>query len=48
VEIIIQTIVGELRAGDVIVVMSNGKFDDLLPRFQAALEGGDAIEGGQL
>jgi len=45
---IIRTITGEMRAGDVIVVMSNGKFDGLLPRLQAEMEGADSVEGGQL
>jgi UDP-N-acetylmuramate: L-alanyl-gamma-D-glutamyl-meso-diaminopimelate ligase len=48
VEEIIRIITGEMRAGDVIAVMSNGKFDDLLPRLQAEMEGVGSVEGGQL
>jgi UDP-N-acetylmuramate: L-alanyl-gamma-D-glutamyl-meso-diaminopimelate ligase len=45
---IIRILTGEMRAGDVIAVMSNGKFDDLLPRLRAEMEGADSVEGGQL
>jgi UDP-N-acetylmuramate: L-alanyl-gamma-D-glutamyl-meso-diaminopimelate ligase len=45
---ILSTLVGEIRPGDVVVVMSNGEFDGLLPRLKKDLASFDALDGGQL
>ena len=45
---ILSTLVGEIRPGDVVVVMSNGEFGGLLPRLKKELESFETLEGGQL
>jgi len=45
---ILRTLREEIRSGDVIVVMSNGKFGDLLPRLARELVDKHELEGGQL
>ena len=45
---ILRTLREEVRSGDVIVVMSNGKFGDLLSRLGRELAEIHEIEGGQL
>lgn len=45
---ILATLVGEIRPGDVVVVMSNGEFGGLLPRLKKELESFESLDGGQL
>ncbi len=45
---ILSTLVGEVRPGDVVVVMSNGEFGGLLPRLKKELESFETLDGGQL